>query len=185
MLILSSAFAVVSMEAAANSTSIHISESGSTVVTGSSAKPADSNAQTYISKGGLRKFNPKDKKDADKLASSVEFEVYSMTENSKTHTVFESNAGICYGFRNNGVEITDSNTYYVNKKSKEEYYANIAGGVMNSRGKTQNVQYTSVFNIYDPTISKQVREKGTKFTRDAAERNLKDRAKVLSNVVCQ
>ncbi|WP_439241251.1 hypothetical protein [Lonepinella sp. BR2474] len=170
----------VSFYALADSTiSIHISEDN-TVITESDSN----NEPTYVTKGSLQKFDLKDQSDVNELAKSVEFEVFVINENSQIHTVFEHGGGICYGYLNNGVEVTDSATYYVKDKSKEEYYANISGGVVNHEGVPKKVQYASVFNINDPRMSKYLKEQDTLRGQNIAKKNLQDRTSVLSNVVC-
>ncbi|WP_439257758.1 hypothetical protein [Lonepinella sp. BR2271] len=171
---------LVSLNALAGpSISIHISEDN-TVITESDAN----NAPTYITKGSLQTFNMNDQKDISELAKSVEFEVFVINENSQIHTVFEHGGGICYGYLNNGVEVTDSATYYIKDKSKEEYYANISGGVVDYSGDPKKLQYASVFNINDPKMSKYLREQDAQRGKSIAKKNIKDRAEVLSNVVC-
>ncbi|WP_439287155.1 hypothetical protein [Lonepinella sp. BR2357] len=170
----------VSFYTLADSTiSIHISEDN-TVITESDSK----NAPTYITKGSLQKFDLKDQNDVNELAKSVEFEVFVINENSQIHTVFEHGGGVCYGYLNNGVEVTDSATYYLKDKSKNEYYANISGGIVNHDGMPKKVQYASVFNINDPNMSKYLKEQDKQRGQNIAKKNLQDRVSVLSNVVC-
>lgn len=141
--------------------------------------------QTYVMSDSLRELNPMNQSDADSLADSIEFEVYSVSENSQIHTIFMSGAGVCRGYSADGVDITDSATYYISELSDDEYYANIARGVLNSKGDTKNLQYASVFNISDLERSKQVKDQEAQYGKDIAEKNLKDRTGVLSKVVCK
>ncbi|WP_439287645.1 hypothetical protein [Lonepinella sp. BR2904] len=159
--------------------SIHISEDNATVI-----ESDFTNTPTYVSKDSLRKFDLSDQKDINELAKSIEFEVFVINENSQIHTVFEHGGGICYGYFNNGVEVTDSAIYYVEEKSKDEYYANISGGIVNYEGTPRNLQYTSLFNIHDPKVSKYLKEQNIQNGQNIARKNLQTRITVLSNAVC-
>lgn len=169
---------------ATHSVSVHISESG---VMSTNHEPLSGNpSQTiYISEDTLKPLNPADQKDASKLAESIELEIYRTTENSQTHTVFVAAPGVCRGYKERGVEVTDSATYYIKEKSKDEYYANISGGILNSRGEAKRVQYASVFNVNDAELSKRLREQEKTQGKVIAEQNLRDRIDVLANDVCK
>ena len=94
---------------------------------------------TYINQNNGKKFDPKNAADVSELGKSIAFEVFEIKENKDSHSVFESGAGICYGFKyTDGVAFTDSTTYYVDK-SKQQYYASIIGATVSSDVEPKNV----------------------------------------------
>ncbi|MGQ0286512.1 hypothetical protein ACT2CV_04840 [Pasteurellaceae bacterium 22721_9_1] len=166
-----------------NSVSIHISEDG-IISTPQTPVKADNAKKIYINEDNLKTLDPKNQQDANKLANSIEFEVYRINEDSQTHTVFLAGEGVCDGYKNRGVEVTDSATYYIKDDSKDEYYANVSGGVLNDKGIARKVQYASVFNVNDEALSNRLKEQDKLKGRKIAEQNLKDRGNMLSNDVC-
>ncbi|WP_386694800.1 hypothetical protein [Lonepinella sp. MS14435] len=173
---------LTSLNTLAESVSIHFSENNTDI-----KKLNQTPEQSYVSKDNSQKIDLKDLqdlKDVNELARSTELEVFTINEDRKIHTVFEHGGGICYGYLDNGVEITDSATYYVKDKSQEEYYSNISGGVVDYRGHLEKLQYASVFNIKDPKISKHLKEQDAKHGQETAQQNIKDRSTILSNVIC-
>ena len=188
-------FSTTSMLSNANTVqSIHISESGASEKTSSSVqknagKSENQNIQqshrTYLSKESDYKLDPQNNEDAQKLANSIEFEIYEIGENQTSHTIFESGAGICRGFNSTyGVDITDSRTYYVNKPNNE-YYGSISGATVYSQNAPQNMQYAPVFNIQDPTLAKEIQDKQRKLGRKNAGNNIKQNSEMLSNSICK
>ncbi|MCI7718682.1 MAG: hypothetical protein MSQ14_06870, partial [[Pasteurella] aerogenes] len=136
-------FSTTSMLSNANTVhSIHVSEAGISEKDSHSesknvGKSENQNIQqshrTYLSKESDYKLDPQNNEDVQKLANSIEFEIYEIGENQTSHTIFESGAGICRGFNSTyGVDITDSRTYYVNKPSNE-YYGSISGATVYSQ----------------------------------------------------
>lgn len=172
-------YSLESIAAHETGTSVHFSEND---ITGTITPSEKENI--YVSKNSFKKLDPKARQDADKLARSIEFEVYSFGENGQSHTVFQSGGGVCYGYRAKGVAVIDSSTYYVNS-SKQQYYANIADGTVNSKGDVKDVQYASVFNIEDPSVSKHFEMQDSKYGKDIAEKNLKERTKAYLGGVCK
>ena len=123
--------------------------------------------------------------DVNELGKSISFEVFEIKENKDSHSVFESGAGICYGFKSNdGVAFTDSTTYYVDK-SKQQYYASIIGATVSSGVEPQNVQYAPVFNIQDPNLDREVKSEEQRNGKALVNKNLKKNKEILSNVVCK
>lgn len=188
-------FSTTSMLSNANTVhSIHISESGASEKTSSSVqknagKSENQNIQqsnrTYLSKESDYKLDPQNNEDAQKLANSIEFEIYEIGENQTSHTIFESGAGICRGFNSTyGVDITDSRTYYVNKPNNE-YYGSISGATVYSQNTPQNMQYAPVFNIQDPTLAQEIQDKQRKLGRKNAGKNIKQSSEMLSNSICK
>lgn len=183
----------------ANSQSIHISEDS--VSQKKSLKPRVANEsgtaifkfsednpdgkKTYLSQKDRSSLDPSRTGDAEKLANSIEFEIYETSENHMSHTVFESGAGICHGFNSNdGVDITDSRTYYINKKT-DEYYASIAGATVYSDLSIHNLQYAPVFNVQDPNVAKQLQEEERVYGKKAASQHINNSSKMLSNTICR
>ncbi|PJG82880.1 hypothetical protein [Caviibacterium pharyngocola] len=141
--------------------------------------------QTYLSKDAHAQLNPDDSKDAEKLASSIEFEIYEIGENKMAHTVYQSGAGICNGYQSAlGVDITDSRTYYINQ-DENEYYASIAGATVYSKNDPDNVQYAPVFNIKNTDVAKQVQEEEQLYGKKMATQNIQKSANVLSGTICK
>ncbi|WP_109078147.1 hypothetical protein [Aggregatibacter kilianii] len=149
---------------------------------------SDNNEQgktTYITQSGRKKFDPKNAADVSELGKSIAFEVFEIKENKDSHSVFESGAGICYGFKyTDGVAFTDSTTYYVDK-SKQQYYASIIGATVSSDVDPKNVQYAPVFNIQDPDLEKEVKSEEQRNGKTLVNKNLQKNKEILSNVVCK
>lgn len=169
----------------AESWSIHISEDGiETKYTPPSPPKSD---VFYVNKHFHRELNPSDSlNDANILANSIEFEVYEINEMRTSHTIFESGQGICNGYKSRqGVYITDSTTYYIIPENKKEYYKNIAIGKISSKEKIHNVQYVPVFYIQDPELAQNIQKEDSKQGKKLAKGNIKNRANMLSNVICK
>ncbi|MBN6075966.1 hypothetical protein HYE60_12100 [Aggregatibacter actinomycetemcomitans] len=196
-------FTFLSSLAFAESWSMHISEDGVTTDKNAQqpnparyAGPAqkqqfsfsDSGGQgktTYINQNNGKKFDPKNAADVSELGKSIAFEVFEIKENKDSHSVFESGAGICYGFKyTDGVAFTDSTTYYVDK-SKQQYYASIIGATVSSDVEPKNVQYAPVFNIQDPELDKEVKSEEQRNGKILINKNLQKSREILSNVVCK
>ncbi|WP_443092435.1 hypothetical protein [Basfia succiniciproducens] len=141
--------------------------------------------KTYMSYGKSQQLDPNNSKDVNELANSVEFEVYEISENHSSHTIFESNAGICRGYQSsNGVELTDSTTYYVDDAS-DDYYATITGATIYAHASPKNVQYAPIFNIHDPKILKEIHQDEEKYGKDLATKNVNARENILSKGICR
>ncbi|MFZ7223515.1 hypothetical protein [Avibacterium avium] len=145
---------------------------------------SDPENKTYVS-GQAEQLNPKKMSDAEKLAKSIEFEVYEVSENRVAHTVFKSGAGICRGFKSHyGVDMTDSRTYYIDQ-ANNEYYASIAGATIYSKNVPQNVQYAPVFNIQDEKIARQVQDEENKYGKQIATENIEKSSEMLKRTICR
>ncbi|EIJ71053.1 hypothetical protein [Pasteurella bettyae] len=181
---------ILSTYSVAKDVSVHISEDATTI----KAKDISANIfgsghekveKTYVSRENSESLNPDNSNDAHLLANSIEFELYEISENHNSHTIYESGAGICRGFKSqHGVDLTDSTTYYMGNSSNE-YYASIIGANVSDKNGAKNMQYAPVFNINDPNLSKQVQDDEAKYGRGLATRNVKDKTKILSSVICQ
>ena len=140
---------------------------------------------TFINKAGDKKIDPSNASELNELGKSISFEVFEIKENKDSHSVFESGAGICYGFKSKeGVAFTDSTTYYLDK-SKQQYYASIIGARVSSGVEPQNVQYAPVFNIQDPNLDREVKSEEQRNGKTLLNKNLKKNKEILSNVVCK
>lgn len=140
---------------------------------------------TFINKAGDKKIDPSNASELNELGKSISFEVFEIKENKDSHSVFESGAGICYGFKSKeGVAFTDSTTYYLDK-SKQQYYASIIGATVSSGVEPQNVQYAPVFNIQDPNLDREVKSEEQRNGKTLLNKNLKKNKEILSNVVCK
>lgn len=145
---------------------------------------SDPESKTYVS-GQAEQLNPKKMSDAEKLAKSIEFEVYEVSENRVAHTVFKSGAGICRGFKSHyGVDMTDSRTYYIDQ-ANNEYYASIAGATIYSKNAPKNVQYAPVFNIQDEKIARQVQDEENKYGKQIATENIEKSSEMLKRTICR
>ncbi|MDY4280154.1 MAG: hypothetical protein SOX56_03600 [[Pasteurella] mairii] len=198
LFITSALFSAYSVLAQANTVhSVYISEAGVSKSTYSTSQKNNNNPsnvanqnsnkshRTYLSKGAAYELNPQNAEDANKLAKSIEFEVYEISENQTSHTIFESGAGICRGFNSTyGVAITDSRTYYVNKPSNE-YYGRISGATIYSKKTPQHMRYAPFFNIHDPTLAQEILDKQRKLGRKNAGKNIKQSSEMLSNSICR
>ncbi|WP_032092416.1 MULTISPECIES: hypothetical protein [Pasteurellaceae] len=178
--------------------SIHISESGTVIKNGGQLSKTEQpndffsfagnnkpQSKTYLSKAEKHQLDPDNVSDVKKLANSIEFEIYELSENQTAHTVFESGAGICRGFRSNtGVEVTDSRTYYINQ-GNNDYYASIAGATVYSEQLPNNIQYAPVFNIQDLSMAKRVQEEEHKYGKKIATQNIQKNSDILSSTICK
>lgn len=137
--------------------------------------------KSYIAKDSAASSQP----NTQKLANTIEFELYQFGENYNSHSVYKSGGGICYGYRSDsGVELTDSSTYYVDS-AKQDYYVSIAGATLSSKNGAKNVQYAPVFNISDQSMEQVVRDKESKQGRKLVSKNMKERNALLSEVICK
>lgn len=146
---------------------------------------SDPQSKTYVSKDEANQLNPAKMRDAEKLAKSIEFEVYEVSENRVAHTVFKSGAGICRGFKSHyGVDMMDSRTYYIDT-ANNEYYASIAGATIYAKEAPKNVQYAPVFNIQDDKIAQKVQDEENKYGKQIATKNIEQNSKMLKKTICR
>ncbi|PVX42986.1 hypothetical protein C8D76_101325 [Pasteurella langaaensis DSM 22999] len=137
--------------------------------------------KSYIAKDGAASSQP----NTQKLANTIEFELYQFGENYNSHSVYKSGGGICYGYRSDdGVDLTDSSTYYVDS-NKQDYYVSIAGATLSSKDGIKNMQYAPVFNISDQSMDQVVRDEESKQGRKLVSKNMKEREELLSDVICK
>ncbi|QLB12510.1 hypothetical protein EV697_101177 [Bisgaardia hudsonensis] len=124
-------------------------------------------------------------KNKDYLGGSTKFEMYKIGENTTSHTIFESGAGICKGYQSQyGVDITDSRTYYFDKR-ENEYYASITSATIYSKNAPKYTQYAPIFNIKDPENAQNIQNDENKYGMHIAKRNIQNTSKVLYKTICK
>lgn len=127
-------------------------------------------------------------KNVKELANSVEFEVYNISEDSSSRSVFISGAGVCHGFSTqNGVDLTNSTNYYVIPDNEDEYYGSIVGATIYQKGKAKNVQYVPVYAVSDPQKIKEIREQEVrdgKTSRERAQPQIDEAKDTLNKIIC-
>ena len=137
----------------------------------------------YLNNGST-KVDTSNVKDMDALRNSVEFEVYQMSDTQVSYAVFESHAGICYGFKSpEGASLTDSTTFYMDKK-QQDYYSSVVGANVSAKSSPQNVQYSPLFFIRDPDLSKRVQTEEKQVRPDLIKANIEKNASILRDVIC-
>lgn len=145
----------------------------------------NSQNKTYLSKEEEHQLNPTKGSDAEKLAKSIEFEVYEVSEKQMAHTIFKSGAGICRGFKSHyGVDMMDSRTYYIDQ-TNDEYYASISGATLYSHNSPENIQYAPVFNIRDDKIAEKIQNEETKYGKQLATKNIEQNSDMLKETICK
>ncbi|OOF59668.1 hypothetical protein [Rodentibacter myodis] len=124
-------------------------------------------------------------KDTKKLAHSIEFEVYTMNEESSSHSVYVSPAGICKGFEGDyGVDFTNTTNNYVNRGDNSQYYGGITGASLYQKDDAKNVQYVPVYVIRDAQLEKEIREREGKQTKQVARSNISTGEEFLDKTIC-
>lgn len=124
-------------------------------------------------------------KDKEKLAQSIEFEVYTMNEELSSHSVYVSPAGICKGFEGDyGVDFTNTTNNYVNRGDKSQYYGGITGASLYQKDDAKNVQYVPVYVIKDAQLEKEIREREGRQTKQVARNNISTGEEFLDKTIC-
>lgn len=151
-------------------------------------KFSESNTQgkvIYLNNDSSKELNPSNIKDAKALGSSVEFEVYQINDKRVSYAVFESSAGVCYGFQSPaGANLTDSTTYYMDKKLAD-YYLSVVGANVSAKDAPKNVQYSPVFFIQDPELSKKIQQEEKVVREYLIRNNIDKNTAILTNIVCK
>lgn len=138
----------------------------------------------FIIKGSSDKLDPNRSDDMKRMSESIELEFYNINEEYYSHSVYQSGAGICQGYRNQkGVDLTDSTTYYI--RNPDEYYAVITRANVSILNKIKDMQYTTVFNIKAKDILDKLRQDEAASGECKAKINVQERVDVLSDIVCQ
>ena len=166
---------------------------GSSVVYATKAKTPEnyvsesniSETVKYIDGKGQKSLDPKSAKDIAELANSVEFEVYKFNELAASKTTFVSPAGICSGFKSDdGVDVTNSSSYYMKPNDASEYYGSILGATIYKKGETKHSQYIPVYAIKNANVAKYIEQNEDPNVRKKANERIKEGRETLNKVVC-
>jgi len=166
---------------------------GSSVVYATKAKTPEnyvsesniSETVKYIGGIGKRSLDPKSERDMEELANSIEFEVYKFNEIAASKTTFVSPAGICSGFKSDdGVDVTNSSSYYMKPNDASEYYGSILGATIYKKGETKNSQYVPVYAVKNAKVAKYIEKHEDSNVRRKANERIKEGRDTLNKVVC-
>lgn len=166
---------------------------GSSVVYATKAKTPEnyvsesniSETVKYIDGKGQKSVDPKSAKDIAELANSVEFEVYKFNELAASKTTFVSPAGICSGFKSDdGVDVTNSSSYYMKPNDASEYYGSILGATIYKKGETKHSQYIPIYAIKNANVAKYIKQNEDPNVRKKANERIKEGRETLNKVIC-
>ena len=166
---------------------------GSSVVYATKAKTPEnyvsesniSETVKYIDGKGQKSLDPKSAKDIAELANSVEFEVYKFNELAASKTTFVSPAGICSGFKSDdGVDVTNSSSYYMKPNDASEYYGSILGATIYKKGETKHSQYIPIYAIKNANVAKYIEQNEDPNVRKKANERIKEGRETLNKVIC-
>ena len=166
---------------------------GSSVVYATKAKTPEnyvsesniSETVKYIDGKGQKSLDPKSAKDIAELANSVEFEVYKFNELAASKTTFLSPAGICSGFKSDdGVDVTNSSSYYMKPNDASEYYGSILGATIYKKGETKHSQYIPIYAIKNANVAKYIKQNEDPNVRKKANERIKEGRETLNKVIC-
>ena len=166
---------------------------GSSVVYATKAKTPEnyvsesniSETVKYIDGKGQKSLDPKSAKDIAELANSVEFEVYKFNEIAASKTTFVSPAGICSGFKSDdGVDVTNSSSYYMKPNDASEYYGSILGATIYKKGETKHSQYIPIYAIKNANVAKYIKQNEDPNVRKKANERIKEGRETLNKVIC-
>ena len=166
---------------------------GSSVVYSTKAKTPEnyvsesniSETVKYIDGKGQKSLDPKSAKDIAELANSVEFEVYKFNELAASKTTFVSPAGICSGFKSDdGVDVTNSSSYYMKPNDASEYYGSILGATIYKKGETKHSQYIPIYAIKNANVAKYIKQNEDPNVRKKANERIKEGRETLNKVIC-
>ena len=166
---------------------------GSSVVYATKAKTPEnyvsesniSETVKYIDGKGQKSLDPKSAKDIAELANSVEFEVYKFNELAASKTTFVSPAGICSGFKSDdGVDVTNSSSYYMKPNDASEYYGSVLGATIYKKGETKHSQYIPIYAIKNANVAKYIKQNEDPNVRKKANERIKEGRETLNKVIC-
>ena len=166
---------------------------GSSVVYATKAKTPEnyvsesniSETVKYIDGKGQKSLDPKSERDMEELANSVEFEVYKFNEIAASKTTFVSPAGICSGFKSDdGVDVTNSSSYYMKPNDASEYYGSILGATIYKKGETKHSQYIPIYAIKNANVAKYIKQNEDPNVRKKANERIKEGRETLNKVIC-
>ena len=139
----------------------------------------------YIDGKAKRSLDPTSEKDMAELANSVEFEVYKFNESASSKTTFVSPAGICSGFKSDdGVDVTNSSSYYMKPNDASEYYGSILGATIYKKGETKHSQYIPIYAIKNANVAKYIKQNEDPNVRKKANERIKEGRETLNKVIC-
>ena len=139
----------------------------------------------YIDRKAKRSLDPTSEKDMAELANSVEFEVYKFNESASSKTTFLSPAGICRGFKSDdGVDVTNSSSYYIKPNDASEYYGSVLGATIYKKGETKNSQYVPVYAIKNANVAKYIEKNEDLNVRKKANERIKEGRETLNKEDC-
>ena len=139
----------------------------------------------YIDGKAKRSLDPTSEKDMAELANSVEFEVYKFNELAASKTTFVSPAGICSGFKSDdGVDVTNSSSYYMKPNDASEYYGSILGATIYKKGETKHSQYIPIYAIKNANVAKYIKQNEDPNVRKKANERIKEGRETLNKVIC-
>ena len=170
-----------------------VSAEGSSVVYATKAKTPEnyvsesniSETVKYIDGKGQKSLDPKSAKDIAELANSVEFEVYKFNELAASKTTFVSPAGICSGFKSDdGVDVTNSSSYYMKPNDASEYYGSILGATIYKKGETKHSQYIPIYAIKNANVAKYIKQNEDPNVRKKANERIKEGRETQNKVIC-
>ena len=170
---------------------------GSSVVYATKAKTPENHVSVNVSESNIsetvkyidgkdqRSLDPTSEKDMAELANSVEFEVYKFNESASSKTTFLSPAGICRGFKSDdGVDVTNSSSYYIKPNDASEYYGSVLGATIYKKGETKNSQYVPVYAIKNANVAKYIEKNEDLNVRKKANERIKEGRETLNKEVC-
>ena len=170
---------------------------GSSVVYATKAKTPENHVAVNISESNVtetvkyidgkakRSLDPTSEKDMAELANSIEFEVYKFNELAASKTTFVSPAGICSGFKSDdGVDVTNSSSYYMKPNDASEYYGSVLGATIYKKGETKHSQYVPVYAIRNANVAKYIEQNEDPYIRKKANARIKEGRETLNKVVC-
>ena len=170
---------------------------GSSVVYATKAKTPENHVSVNVSESNIsetvkyidgkdqRSLDPKSAKDIAELANSVEFEVYKFNELAASKTTFVSPAGICSGFKSDdGVDVTNSSSYYMKPNDASEYYGSILGATIYKKGETKHSQYIPIYAIKNANVAKYIKQNEDPNVRKKANERIKEGRETLNKVIC-
>ena len=170
---------------------------GSSVVYATKAKTPENHVSVNVSESNIsetvkyidgkdqRSLDPTSEKDMAELANSVEFEVYKFNESASSKTTFLSPVGICRGFKSDdGVDVTNSSSYYIKPNDASEYYGSVLGATIYKKGETKNSQYVPVYAIKNANVAKYIEKNEDLNVRKKANEQIKEGRETLNKEVC-
>lgn len=146
-----------------------------------------SNVVRYVEMTEQRTLAPDTStQDAKDLGNSIEFEVYTVNEESASRSVYLSAAGICRGFDGDyGVDFTNFTNHYINQGDDSQYYGGITGASIYRERGSDNMQYVPVYAIKNPQLEQEIRQREMTKTKDIVKDNVYSGKELLDKTICK